>query len=456
MNDAHILVIDDEENIRLALEDILTDEGYTVFTAEDGIEGLRLMDRYPVDVVLLDLWLPHRGGMEILEELRAKDPSVEIVIISGHGTIETAVRAVKQGAFDFLEKPLSLEKVLTVVRNALRLRELQNENTRLRQRLYQEDEMIGTSPAMQVIRERIAQSAASDSRILILGENGTGKELVAREIHRRSRRASGPFVEVNCAAIPDTLLESELFGHEKGAFTGALSSRRGKFELAHNGTLFLDEVADMSLSAQAKVLRVLQELQFTRIGGERVITVDVRLIAATNKDLEGEVKSGRFREDLYYRLNVIPIYVPPLRERVEDIPTLIDYFLKKFTPPGETPKRISREGLTMLKEYPWPGNIRELKNFVERLCILSDEAEISPETIKEFLGEALHARTHSTVLDEYSHLPLGEARDAFEKRLIEKKLEEHDYNISRTAASLGIYPSNLHSKIKKFGIKIPK
>jgi two-component system nitrogen regulation response regulator NtrX len=366
------------------------------------------------------------------------------------------VQAVKLGAFDFLEKPLSLEKTVTVVNNALRIRDLRHENAALKTGIFVEDRMVGTSASMERVRALIRQSAGSDSRILILGENGTGKELVAREIHRQSRRSAEPFVEVNCAAIPETLIESELFGHEKGAFTHAVNTRKGKFELAHTGTLFLDEIADMSLATQAKVLRATQELKFERIGGEESISVDVRLIAATNKEIEEEVKEGRFREDLYFRLAVIPIEVPPLRERLEDLPELIGYFMDRYKSPATSPpKRLSDDAMDLLRDYAWPGNIRELKNFVERINIMVSEPVIGVEEVEKHLG-AKTDETGGSGLGRFERMKLAEARETFEKEFIEVKLRDHDFNITRTAEELGMYPSSLHAKIRKYGIKVER
>ena len=343
-----------------------------------------------------------------------------------------------------------------MVGNALKLKDLKTENINLKKSLFVEDRMIGSSPAMRKVRELIEQSAGSDSRILILGENGTGKELVAREIHRQSRRSSGPFVEVNCAAIPDNLIESELFGHEKGAFTNAMAMRKGKFELAHGGTLFLDEIADMSLSTQAKVLRAIQELKFERIGGEESISVDVRIIAATNKDIQREIREKGFREDLYFRLNVIPIRVPPLRERLEDMVELVRYFLEKFhrSPDGK-PKVISEKAMERLRGYEWPGNIRELKNFIERVTIMVDEPVIEADAVDVYLG-GTKAFDSVDKLGKYRKMKLNAAKDDFEKVYIVAKLEEFGYNISRTAQNIGIYPSNLHGKIRKFDIELKR
>ncbi|MFP3959019.1 MAG: sigma-54-dependent transcriptional regulator [Spirochaetaceae bacterium] len=452
-----ILVVDDEAGIREVLSGILEDEGYEVRLAADGVEALAAMESERPELVLLDVWLPRMGGMDVLARLKEDYPGVPVVIISGHGNIDIAVKAVKAGAFDFLEKPLSLERVVTAVKNALELMELRRENQALRSTIEGRDELLGDSPAIHRIRSVIDQAARTNSRILITGENGTGKELVARAVHRKSARASHPFVEVNCAAIPDTLIESELFGHEKGAFTHALNRRRGKFEMADKGTIFLDEVADMSLSAQAKVLRVIQEMRFERVGGEEGIEVDVRVIAASNRDIQAEIAAGNFREDLYFRLNVIPIYVPPLRERPEDVPVLAEHFLSEFASivDGSGPKRIDEEGTALLQRYTWPGNVRQLKNFIERITIMGDEDLVGPETIREHLGEAV-STAGTTELDEYGGMGLHEARDRFERKYIVQKLEENEYNISRTAQALGVYPSNLHGKIRKFGIEIPR
>ncbi|MDR2588953.1 MAG: sigma-54 dependent transcriptional regulator [Spirochaetales bacterium] len=451
-----ILVIDDEAGIRGVLQDILKDEKYTVFTAADGREGLALLDKESIDLVILDVWLPNMGGMDVLKEIREKFPGIEVVMISGHSNIDLAVKAIKSGAFDFLEKPLSLERVITIVRNAFELEKLRRENLYLRNNMLQEDEIIGESDAVRQLSTLIEQSGKSDSRVLITGPNGTGKELVARDIHRKSARAGGPFVEVNCAAIPESLIESELFGHEKGAFTGAISRRKGKFELAHRGTLFLDEVADMSLSTQAKLLRVIQELKFERIGGEESLVVDVRVLAATNKNIREQIEAGRFREDLFFRLNVIPIQVPSLAERACDIPLLADYFMVKFKPPVErSPRSISPEGMSLLQSHPWPGNIRELKNFIERINIMTDEQCVSPETVKYYLGES-RTEAQGPAPDEFTGMSLGDAKEAFERGLIERRLAAAGYNIAKTAEALGIYPSNLHGKMKRYGIKAEK
>lgn len=455
---SNILIIDDEPGIRTVLSDILEDENYSVITAKDGHEGLRAFREHEIDLVILDVLLPNIGGIDVLREIKREYQDIGVIVISGHANIDIAVKAVKLGAFDFVEKPLSMEKIINLVRNALQIEDLKKENKSLKTSLFLDDEMVGKSPAMNTIWERIQQSAETDAKILIRGENGTGKELIAREIHRRSKRTSKPFIEVNCAAIPDSLIESELFGHEKGAFTSAVARRKGKFELAHNGTLFLDEIADMSLSAQAKVLRAIQELKFERIGGEHSITVDVRLITATNADIENATKKGNFREDLFFRLNVIPIYVPPLRERIEDLPLLVDYFMKKYSVSNDSgSKAVSPEGMKILEHYSWPGNIRELKNFIERISIMTDEELISKDTVRYYLGENnVRQNERSAWLKNFEDKKLNEAKDMFEKILIEQALKENDFNISKTAESLSVYPSNLHGKIKKHRIQIPK
>jgi len=382
-----ILIIDDEDGIRNVLGDVLQDEGFAILRAADGPQGLRLLKNEVIDLVFLDVWMPGMGGLDVLRAIREEFSEVPVVMISGHASIDVAVKAVKSGAWDFVEKPLSMDKTLAVVANALKVQELKRENRELKAHFFLEDAMVGECAPMRRVKELIRQSAAVNTRVMILGENGTGKELVAREIHRQSLRSRKPFVEVNCAAIPDALLESELFGHEKGAFTSAVARRKGRFEQADTGTLFLDEVADMSLSAQAKVLRAVQEGRFERIGGEGTITVDVRIISATNKDVPAQVAAGKFREDLFYRLNVVPITVPPLRERRDDLPLLIEYFFLKFknAANGAIPT-FSPEGLKVLADHPWPGNIRELKNYLERLSLMVDDPVIGPDEARAFLG----------------------------------------------------------------------
>lgn len=450
---ASILVIDDEPGIRTTIKDILEDEHYQVFSSEDGPCGLDILDKEKIDIVILDVWLPKMGGIDVLKAIRKDHPVVETIVISGHASIDMAVHAVKLGAFDFIEKPLSIERLLTSVRNAKTLYDLKIENTKLKSISIEKDEIIGSSEKMLKLKELIEQSARSDARVLITGDNGTGKELVARQIHALSERATGPFVAVNCAAIPDTLIESELFGHEKGSFTDASSRRKGKFETAHGGTLFLDEIADMSLQAQAKVLRVIQEMRFERIGGEQAIDVDVRLIAATNKDLKKEISSGRFREDLFFRLNVIPLHIPALRERREDISDLVLSFLEKLSA-GKT-KKISKEAMDYITAQDWPGNVRELKNFIERISVMSDEDEISLKSAEFFLRKASGAEEPvlKDRLEELFSLRLTEARESFEKGYLVHNLKKTEYNIAKAAELMGLYPSNLHVKIRKLGIE---
>ena len=450
-----ILIIDDEPSVREVLSDILSDEGYDILEAPDGIEGLRMMKTEPVDLVFLDIWLPKMGGIDVLKLIREEYPVVSVLIISGHANVDLAVKAIKMGAFDFLEKPLDLTRVLTLSRNALELEKLKKENRSLKTAVVPDDQMIGESPEIRQIREIVKQSADSDARVMILGDNGTGKELVARALHNNSSRRYEPFIEVNCAAIPENLIESELFGHEKGSFTGASRMKKGKFEMADGGTLFLDEVADMSLGAQAKVLRAIQEMKFDRIGGTEQVSVDVRVISATNKDIMREIEENRFREDLYFRLNVVPIHVPSLNERIEDIPLLVHHFMKIFTPAGQETRSISGEGLEEMTRFPWSGNIRELKNFIERINIMTEGHIISRESVAEFLGEQKRTRK-SSLLEKFGSMKLNEARDEFEQILLRDRLETNGYNISRTAQNLGIYPSNLHSKIKKYGLEIKK
>ena len=447
---ATILVVDDEEGIRRSLKGVLEDEGYRVILAEDGDKALSLMEEESPDLVLLDIWMPGKDGMVVLEEIRRGWPMLPVVMISGHGSIDLAVRATKLGAYDFVEKPLSLDKVLLTLRNALNYSFLEEENRRLRQQVRPRDEITGTSPAIQRLKEQVRIIAPTSSFVLIHGENGTGKEVVARAIYKQSKRSQGPFVEVNCAAIPEELIESELFGHEKGAFTGATQMRRGKFDLAHQGTLFLDEIGDMSLSTQAKILRVLQEQRFQRVGGNRYIQVDVRVIAATNKNLEEEIRAGRFREDLYHRLNVIPIDVPPLRERLEDIPLLVEEFVEEFTKLRGYPRRkFSPEVMKAFEEYSWPGNVRELKNVVERLLILARSHVVELDDLRPpvWFGPREKPKTPSFPQT------LKEAREAFEKAFIEEKLEEFGWNISRTAEAIGLDRSHLHKKMRELGIR---
>jgi two-component system nitrogen regulation response regulator NtrX len=452
MSHEEILVIDDEKNIRVALEGILKDEGYRVRVGGTGEELLRQLQQGAPDLIILDVWLPGMDGLQALSELRRTHEDLPVIMISGHSTIETAVKATKLGAYDFIEKPLSLEKTVLAVRNALDRQRLAQENRVLRQTLEQRYEIVGDSSAIRALREQIQSAAPSHGRVLIRGESGTGKELIARAIHRQSLRADKPFVEVNCAAIPDELIESELFGHERGAFTGATTKRRGKFELGDGGTIFLDEVGDMSLKTQAKVLRVLQEQTFERVGGTETMSVDVRVIAASNKSLEEEIQKGNFREDLFYRLNVIPFEVPPLRERKEDIPLLASHFLRLFSQEyGKREKRLSPSAMTLLVQYPWPGNVRELRNVIERLVIM-----VAQEVIQDGdLVPSLRARPGAEPGLDWDGT-LRDARERFERQYLLRWLAECQWNITRAAERMGIERSNLHRKMKAHRIEPPQ
>ncbi|HEY6893494.1 MAG TPA: sigma-54 dependent transcriptional regulator [Rhodanobacteraceae bacterium] len=446
-----ILIVDDEPGVRAALGGALKDEGYVVETVSTGEACLDRLTRGGIDLIVLDVWLPGMDGLDTLKRLRERQIDAQVVIISGHGNIESAVQAIKLGAFDFVEKPLSLDKTSLVIRNALRQRRLEAENRALRARVEGPHTMVGESYAMRQLREQVAMAAPTNGRVLIYGENGTGKELVARTIHGLSRRRTGAFVEVNCAAIPEELIESELFGHVRGAFTGAVADRRGKFEVADGGTIFLDEIGDMSLKTQAKVLRVLQEQTMEPVGGTTRIKVDARVLAATNKDLPTEIRAGRFREDLYFRLNVIPIFVPPLRDRQEDIPLLADHFMAAFAREyGRRVKSFESGAVSVLQHYPWPGNVRELRNVIERLMIMVPGDVITAADLS-FLDAA--AVTRPALADvSGERLTLHEARDRFERDLILRTLAEQQGNMSRTAEVLGVERSNLYRKMKAFGI----
>ncbi len=445
-----ILVVDDEAGVRSSLSGVLSDEGYDVEAVASGEACLDRMARSPVDLVILDIWLPGMDGLATLARLRERRADAEVIMISGHGNIESAVRAIKMGAFDFVEKPLSLDKTVLVVRNALRQRQLEAENRALRATVDKRLTMVGESYLMAQLREQVAMAAPTNGRVLIYGENGTGKELVARSVHAMSRRRHGPFVEVNCAAIPEELIESELFGHVKGSFTGAVSDRRGKFELADGGTLFLDEIGDMSLKTQAKVLRALQEQVVERVGGSTSIRVDVRVLAATNKELPAEIRAGRFREDLYFRLNVIPIFVPPLRDRERDIPLLADHFMAELSREyGRRAKRLDPAAVVRLQSYPWPGNVRELRNVIERLMIMVPGDVITLPDLAFLEGTA--AARASSPIDEPAGT-LHDARERFEREYILRALAAQNGNISRTAEVLGVERSNLYRKMRAFGI----
>jgi len=449
-----ILIVDDEPGVRSSISGVLRDEGFDVETAESGEECLEKANGAAFDVIVLDIWLPGLDGLTTLQRLRERQIDAQVVIISGHGNIESAVRAIKMGAFDFIEKPLSLEKTVLVVRNALRQRDLEAENRVLRAKVdrQQQHTMVGESPAMAHLREQVALAAPTNGRVLILGDNGTGKELVARTIHYTSRRKSGPFVEVNCAAIPEELIESELFGHVRGAFTGAVADKPGRFEQASGGTIFLDEIADMSLKTQAKVLRVLQEQVMERVGGTQRIKVDVRVLAATNKDLTGEIRAGRFREDLYFRLNVIPIFVPALRDRQQDIPLLAEHFMALLAAEyGRRPKRLAPEAAARLQQYGWPGNVRELRNVIERLIIMVGGDTITAQDLG-FLGRDGAEGVPEPAARPGPLRPLSEARDEFEKEYILQTLAAQQGNMSRTAEVLGVERSNLYKKLRAFGV----
>ena len=444
----NILIVDDEAGIRQSLKGVLEDEGYKVAAVDSGESCLETLRRRSFDVILLDIWLPGMDGLETLEMIREAEDAPEIIIISGHGTIETAVKATKLGAFDFLEKPLSLEKTLILVKNAADAKRLRGENRDLKKQLLAKSVIVGDSIPMKALRQQIGLMAPTNGRVLIYGESGTGKELVAHAIHAQSPRKEAMFVEVNCAAIPEDLIGSELFGHRKGSVPAATSDKDGKFQKANGGTLFLDEVGDMSLKTQSKVLRTLDEQRFTPVGGDEAITVDVRVIAATNKDLEEEISKGNFREDLFYRLNVIPFYVPPLRERKEDIPMLARYFLKEFSATyGRRPREITDDAIDALMRYSWPGNVRELRNVMERIVIMNptayklDRKHLPPLVYRD--GSRRPAGDAST---------LHQARAAYERDYILKKLDENHGNVSRTAEVLGLERSHLYRKMKSLGI----
>ncbi|MEO5971067.1 MAG: sigma-54 dependent transcriptional regulator [Bdellovibrionia bacterium] len=464
-----VLVIDDEASIRQSLTGALNDEGYQVLVAASGKEGIEAVRSLRPDVVLLDIWMPDLDGIETLRLIKSEWSDQIVIMMSGHGNIETAVKATKLGAFDFIEKPLSLERLLVLLQNVSNVQDLARENQALRKHLQKNRLLLGESLAIRQIQDLIRRVAPTTGSVLVTGENGTGKELVVQSIHSLSPRFNKPFVEVNCAAIPEELIESELFGHEKGAFTGATQLRRGKFDLAHGGTLFLDEIGDMSLKTQAKILRILQEQKFERVGGSQTISVDVRIIAATNKDLRLEILNGNFREDLFYRLNVIAFVVPPLRDRNEDIPLLTQHFLKEFCAAhGRTIRDLSPEAAQVLNAYPWPGNVRELKNLIERVVILTPETEEGKTITAAHLLDHLQDDAFSLRMREEGALDFSSgraegqvetgknlrvARQEFEKTFILKTLKKNEWNISKTAQVLGIERSHLHRKIKSYGIE---
>ncbi len=452
-----ILIVDDEQSIRESLTGILQDEGFTPFSVESGEAAIERVSQDKPDLILLDIWMPGMDGMETLTKVLDIYPDQLVVIMSGHGTIETAVKATKLGAYDFIEKPLSIEKVLLCIQNAVKVGQLVEENRELKAQIGKEHEMSGSSKPIKDLKKQINIAAPTSGWILISGENGTGKELVARAIHHNSKRHEKPFVEVNCAAIPEELIESELFGHEKGSFTGATTQRRGKFDQAHQGTLFLDEIGDMSLKTQAKVLRILQEHKFERVGGNKTIEVDVRVIAATNKDLEKEISDGNFREDFYYRLNVIPFYVPPLRARQADIARLATHFLEYFcSKESREIKSLDEEAMQAITNYSWPGNVRELKNLIERLVIMSPGKTITRNQLPRSIHTDRHASGKNQSSINQTTNSFRTAKEEFEKEFLIYKLDENDWNISRTAEAIEIERSNLHRKIKAYGIDLKR
>jgi DNA-binding NtrC family response regulator len=444
-----ILVIDDEPNILTTVRRSLELEGYAVEVASGGAQGLAKLVEHDIDLVLLDVMMPGETGLEVLPKLRSAKPETMVVMMSGNATIDTAVQATRLGAYDFIEKPLTGDKVRITVQNVLEFARLRYENQRLRGRAQMDFAMIGKGAAMRGIFDKVAKTAPTTGRVLITGENGTGKELVARAIHEHSKRANGPFVKLNCAAIPSELIESELFGHEKGAFTGATQQRRGKFELADGGTLFLDEVGDMNPNAQAKVLRVLQENELERVGGGETIKVDVRVVAATNKDLQAEIAAGRFREDLYYRLAVVPIELPPLRARREDIPTLVEHFIEQVCADNDRrKKKVASGAMTLVMQHEWPGNVRELKNVVERLAILTGDAEVITEAD---VGDAL-PRVKAVKSEFARGTPFKDLVAAAERDIIVAALEANDHHVSNTARELQLERSHLYKKMRALGI----
>ena len=445
-----ILVVDDERGIRETLRGVLEDEDFEVETVKSGEECVKIIEAKSFGCILLDVWLPGIDGLETLKKLRENGNDSAVIMISGHGNIETAVNATKLGAFDFIEKPLSLEKTVLTVRNAIKQKELERVNAQLAEQLNREYEMVGDSVAMRALRKQIAIVAPTDGRVLISGESGTGKELVARAIHTQSRRKAAPFVEINSAAIPEDLVESELFGHAKGAFSGATSAKKGKFEIADGATLFLDEIGDMSPRVQAKMLRVLEEQRFAPVGGNTPVKVDVRVISATNKRLEDLIEDGDFRADLFYRLNVIPFQVPPLRERSEDVPVLVEHFNRKFSfNYGKKPKVFSENAIKTLQNYAWLGNVRELKNTIERIVIMNGKQKISVDDLM-FMSEEISPSM------SYRFPSFKEATEAYQREFIARKLAEADGNISKAAEIMGVDRSHLHRRIKALKIVTEK
>ncbi|MBF0224124.1 MAG: sigma-54-dependent Fis family transcriptional regulator [Desulfobacterales bacterium] len=445
-----ILIVDDEPSIVQSLSGLLSDEGFEVLTAANGYEALQIIESESPDLVVLDIWMPGIDGIETLKEIKKSNPNLQVIMVTGHGTIETAINATKIGAFDFIEKPLSIDKLIVSINNALNFRKLEEENKYLRKKTLEKNSICGSSPAILSLKQQIVVAAPTESWILIKGENGTGKELVARNIQQLSPRSDKPFIAVNCATIPDDVIESELFGHEKGAFPGALSKSIGKFELANTGTLFLDEICDMSLKTQAKILRVLQEQKFQRLGGSRYIGADVRVIASTNKNIEKEIEKGNFREDLYFRLNVIPIEVPALRNRKEDIPVLFEHFIKEISKQnGTKTKSVTKEVLEILAEYLWPGNVRELKNLIERLMIMVPKNVIEKNDIPAPYNPIALNITKEGEGEFFLFSRLKDARKAFEKEFITRKLLQNKNNITTTAEAIGVELNYLYKKLKQ-------
>lgn len=433
-----ILIVDDEPSILKSLSGILSDEGFETITATNGYEALKTLESESPDLVLLDIWMPGIDGIDTLKEIKKKFPETQVIMITGHGTIETAVNATKIGAYDFIEKPLSIDKVIVAINNALNFRRLEEENRFLRKKTIEKNSITGNSKPTQDLRKQITITAPTDAWILISGENGTGKELVAKMIHQFSARSDRPLIDVNCGAISDELIESELLGHEKGAFTGATVKKKGKLELAHQGTLFFDEIGDLGIKTQATLLRILQEKNFQRVGGSRTLTADIRVIAATNKNLPKEIKAGRFREDLYYRLNVVPITVPPLRERQEEIPELADVFLNQIAEKDRTiPKKITPAAIAVLQNYTWPGNVRELKNLLDRLAIMVKSKTINVKDIPAFYNPQPDAKNKAES-SLFSIKQFKNAHKAFEKEFISRKLMENDNDIAKTAKQIGV------------------
>lgn len=449
-----ILIIDDETSIRQSLGGILEDEGFEAVSAASAEEGFDILDEEQIDLVLLDIWLGEKmDGMAALNIIKERF-HLPVIMISGHGTIETAVQATRNGAFDFIEKPLSYDKIILAISNGLRFAQLEQENLLLRETTARSSQITGQSAAISAIREQIEMVAPTDAWVLIRGDHGTGKELVAQSIHRLSSSNKKPMIEVNCAAIPEELIESELFGHEKGSFTGAHTSKKGKFDQADGGILFLDEIGDMSLKTQAKILRILQEQKFERVGGSRTIKVNVRVLAATNKNLEEEIENGNFRADLFWRLNVVPIHVPRLRDRLEDIPQLVESLMESMSGKGLKPKSFTEDAFSALREHSWPGNVRELRNFIERLAIMCPDETISGNQIRLFLNP-VHAGASSNgtpSLSTFLASDFKEAKRLFEREYLQHKLLQNDHNISKTAEQVGLERSHLHKKLKSLDI----